>query len=76
MAVVHAKIHAYAKTCLSINNYLNGSSQLLDDLDVLEVDVRVGRRIDEDLEDGVDCDGRQLGVAVLRHDLRVERCVG
>ena len=56
--------------------YLDCSSQLLDDLDVLKIDVFIGGGVGEDLEDCVNSDGRQLRVAVLRHHLRVERCVG
>ena len=56
--------------------YLNGSSQLLDDLDVLQVDIGSCRGIRQNLEDGVDGDRGQLRGAALRHDLRVERGVG
>ena len=55
--------------------YLNGSTKLLDNLDVLQVDVGGCRRVGQDLEDGVDGDGGQLAAATLRHDLGVERSV-
>ena len=55
--------------------YLNGSTKLLDNLDVLQVDVGGCRRVGQDLEDGVDGDGGQLAAAALRHDLGVERSV-